>query len=345
MNGGDFWGFHFLFTALCDTVIIKLQINPGYFLTPAEIKEVGDYMGEKDLTEKTLEDHNDVFSDIMNGFLFHGKEVVHQDELADISVHSQYKADDARMHELERDVVKYWKPGNVEVAVCGLENQTGIERNLPFRVIGYDGASYRAQLLKKRKRICPVITLVLYYGTDHRWNQPLSIKELMEIPDELDFYVNDYRIHVFDIAWLTEDQLRLFKSDFRVVANFFVKKREKGYVPDDQTEIQHVDEVLKLLSVMSGDDRYAQLLSDAERRPKNMCDVAERLEQRGIQKGIQKGIQEGLTEKGIRVYWNMIDRGFSPEDAQAVSELTDAEVQEAAEWRRRRKNNVDSAKR
>lgn len=302
MNGGGFWGFHFLFTALCDTVIIKLQINPGYFLTPAEIKEVGDYMGEKDLTEKTLEDHNDVFSDIMNGFLFHGKEVVHQDELADISVHSQYKADDARMHELERDVVKYWKPGNV-------------------------------------------ITLVLYYGTDHRWNQPLSIKELMEIPDELDSYVNDYRIHVFDIAWLTEDQLRLFKSDFRVVANFFVKKREKGYVPDDQTEIQHVDEVLKLLSVMSGDDRYAQLLSDAERRPKNMCDVAERLEQRGIQKGIQKGIQEGLTEKGIRVYWNMIDRGFSPEDAQAVSELTDAEVQEAAEWRRRRKNNVDSAKR
>ena len=167
MNGGGFGGFHFLFTALCDTVIIKLQINPGYFLTPAEIKEVGDYMGEKDLTEKTLEDHNDVFSDIMNGFLFHGKEVVHQDELADISVHSQYKADDARMHELERDVAKYWKPGNVEVAVCGLENQTGIERNLPFRVIGYDGASYRGAAFEKKKAdlSCDYTCVVLWNGS------------------------------------------------------------------------------------------------------------------------------------------------------------------------------------
>ena len=48
-----------------------------------------------------------------------------------------------------------------------------------------------------------------------------------------------------------------FRSDFKVVANFFVQKRKhKDYIPDDPTEIKHVDEVLKLLQVMTGDERY-----------------------------------------------------------------------------------------
>ena len=37
--------------------------------------------------------------------------------LENISVHSQYKADDEKMHELERDVAKYWKEKEVQLAV------------------------------------------------------------------------------------------------------------------------------------------------------------------------------------------------------------------------------------
>ena len=65
-------------------------------------------MGEKDLTEKILEDYNDVFADIINAFVFEGKDVVHPDSLRNSSVHSQYKASDQKLHELERDVAKYW---------------------------------------------------------------------------------------------------------------------------------------------------------------------------------------------------------------------------------------------
>ena len=70
-------------------------------------------MGEKDLTEKILEDYNDVFADIINAFVFEGKDVVHPDSLRNSSVHSQYKASDQKLHELERDVAKYWMDGNV----------------------------------------------------------------------------------------------------------------------------------------------------------------------------------------------------------------------------------------
>ena len=74
-------------------------------------------MGEKDITEKILEDYNDVFADIINGLLFQGEQRVLPEALENISVHSQYKADDEKMHELERDVAKYWKEKEVQLAV------------------------------------------------------------------------------------------------------------------------------------------------------------------------------------------------------------------------------------
>ena len=102
---------------------------------------------------------------------------------------------------------------------------------MPFRIVGYDGAAYRSQLQQERKKMLPVMTIVLYFGTDRHWNSRKKIKELMEIPRCLDTYVNDYQMHVFEVAWLTEEQISHFRSDFKVVANFFVQKRKnKDYL-------------------------------------------------------------------------------------------------------------------
>ena len=51
-------------------------------------------LGEKDITQKTLEAYNDVFADIINVLLFDGKCIIMEDDIEDTSVHSQYKADD-----------------------------------------------------------------------------------------------------------------------------------------------------------------------------------------------------------------------------------------------------------
>ena len=110
-------------------------------------------MGEKDITEKVLEDHNDVFADIINGLLFAGEQRVLPGALENTVIHSHYKAEDEKVHELERDVAKYWKEREVQLAICGIENQSTIEKNMPFRIIGYDGAAYRSQLQQNRTKI------------------------------------------------------------------------------------------------------------------------------------------------------------------------------------------------
>ena len=148
-------------------------------------------MGEKDMSEKILEDYNDVFSDIVNVLLFHGQELIEPSALESISVHSQYKGEDAKLHEQERDVAKKWKRYNVQLAIIGIENQTAVEKKMPFRLIGYDGASYKSQLQANAAPIAPVVTIVLYFGEKH-WCKERNIKSLMNIPKELDPYVNDY---------------------------------------------------------------------------------------------------------------------------------------------------------
>ena len=167
---------------------------------------------------------------------------------------------------------------------------------MPFRVMEYDGTAYRSQLQKSRKEILPVMTIVLYYGTEHHWYAKKNIKALMKIPDGMEKYINDYKIQIFEVAWLTEKEIERFQSDFRIVANFFAQKRKnKDYIPDDPTEIRHIDEVLKLLRVMTGDERY-QAIFQKERGVHSMCDVAERLEKMGMEKGIEKGIEKGMEQ-------------------------------------------------
>lgn len=257
-------------------------------------------MQQKDLSEKVLEDNNDIFADIVNVLLFDGEDTVEESSLVNTTVHSQYKDDSGKLHEQERDVAKYWRKGDTDIVLYGIENQTKVESRMPVRIFGYEGASYRGQ--HDKKTIVPVITMVLYYGTDRRRTAPANIKSLIKVPDGLDKYVNDVKANVFEIAWLTDDQISKFKSDFKIVANFFVNRRKnKDYIPDDKTTIKHVDEILKFLSVMTGDNRYEKLLADKE-GVSNMCDVAQRLEDRGMKKGIEKGnrmIYSLVEEKSI----------------------------------------------
>ena len=69
-------------------------------------------MGQKDMAEKLLADYNDVFADIVNVLLFDGRNEISEDDLIETKVKSQYKADDSKLHEQERDVAKILKKDN-----------------------------------------------------------------------------------------------------------------------------------------------------------------------------------------------------------------------------------------
>ncbi|MFR7384489.1 MAG: hypothetical protein ACLUTO_08835 [Anaerostipes sp.] len=104
-------------------------------------------MGQKDKVEKLLEDYPDVFADIINVLIYDGKQVIKPQELSETKVKSQYKAADDSLHEQERDILKVWEKGKDYKIIFGMENQTNTDKTMTFRVMAYDGASYRSQLL------------------------------------------------------------------------------------------------------------------------------------------------------------------------------------------------------
>ena len=279
-----------------------------------------DLSQEKDITEKRLESYADVFADIINVLLFRGQRLMVAEDLLDSLPHSVYKGADKKIHDEERDVAKFWKQGKIKIALVGLENQTDVDYDMAFRVIGYDGASYRDQLNSAEKDRYPVITLVLYFGYEKRWTKRRKLSEFVKVPPELAPYFNDYKVNVFEIAWLDDNTVEKFQSDFRYVAEFFVQMRKnKNYKPS-KWQVKHVAAFLDLMTELTQDSRFAE--SYARTVEGSGLDMTipflDEAENRGFERGIEK------------TAINMLKKNKTIEEIAEITELTIDKIKELA---------------
>ena len=258
-------------------------------------------MKDKDITQKMLEKYNDVFADILNVLLFDGKDVVDESSLSDALPMSMLKMGrSVRLQ--ERDIAKYWQNSKINLSLFGLENQTRPDKLMPLRVFGYDGTEYVNQTRKENryKEKYPVITLVLYLGYDKRWNYPTTLLEILNVHKDIKSYVNDFKINLFEIAYLDREKIDLFKSDFKILADYLYQMRTKRDYIADKTTIEHVEELLYLMSAMTGDNRFEKTINELKGKENvNMCEVLDRVEARGVEKGRLEGIEKGRLEGRI----------------------------------------------
>lgn len=220
------------------------------------------------MAEKKLEDYPEVFTNIVNTLLFSDSSI-HLDEnkIIDGPTESIYKAEE-KDKEQRRDTFKYYDVGNKGILFCvaayGIENQSTIDNVMPVRIMNYDASAYKSQVFglkssskqtnQKRKRIYPVITIVLNFS-EKEWKTSRSLYDMMALPSDLAKYVQDYKINVFDVAFLKDDVIEKFTSDFKAVARFFKDKRLRLEV-NDTIEIKHPAEIADLFSVFTGDEGY-----------------------------------------------------------------------------------------
>ena len=283
-------------------------------------------MAEKDITEKNLEALNDVFADIVNVLLFKGEQVINEKDLEADTTKSMFKAD-GKIHEQERDVSKFWKNGEIRISILGIENQTAQDSDMPLRVISYDGASYKQQLLdnKNQKKRYPVATLVLYFGTEEKWYKEKHLYDCFEVPEKLKPFVNDYKINVFNIAFLSPKTIAMFKSDFKIIAEYFRAKRLNQKYIGSKEKLKHANETLKMFSALTGDDSFEKVYNEDNFKKGGitMCDVVERIR--------NDGRIEGRTEEQERIIMNLIESNAGTiEQIAAWVKLPVKEVQKIA---------------
>lgn len=279
-------------------------------------------MAEKDKTEKKLEDYNDVFAEILNVLLFE-RNLIKQEQLINAPTESVYKAIDKKMRGQFRDTSKYYQNAGIIISSFGMENQSEIDNDMPIRVMGYDYSSYRSQIDAGKDRY-PVITVVLNFS-DKRWNKPVNLKNLLAIPEGMENFVQDYKINVFDIAFLPDETINKFKSTFKHVAHFFKYRRSPDIYQPLGEEIEHLEAFLDFLEVFTNDRQYAEIkdgLLEMQREGDvvTMCSVVEKFKNDGIKQGIERGIEQEQKQ----IILNMYEAGC---DAETISGLTKISIE------------------
>lgn len=294
-------------------------------------------MGTKDTTQKRLEDFEDIFADISNVLLYDGEDVIKENELETVTAKDTYTVEQ-QIHEVERDVAKRWRHHSLHISLIGLENQTDPDYKMPLRVICYDGASYRAQLnAEESKKTYPVITLVLYMGTEKHWTAPKQLTDCFKYDERLSKFINNYKINVVELAWLSDEQIMKFKTEFR---NFVELLRDTrlGRKPQySPIQLKHVHELLQLMRVMSGNDEYEQLLKQTTNNLKQKKLKGDEITMKKIvslgfdearAEARAAGLAEGEAQEKFATAKRMLALGKSLQDIMLITDLPMSKIQE-----------------
>lgn len=140
-----------------------------------------------------------------------------------------------------------------------------------------------------------------------------------------------HKISLFEIAWLTDEQVSGFQSDFGIIADYFVQMRKTGTYNGSVKDLRHMREVLQLLSVLTDDSRFLDTVISAVKgdEPKNMCEVLDRIENRGREQGIVQGIKQGEINNAKKVAFRLNRKGLSMED---IADVVETDINTVSLW-------------
>ena len=133
-------------------------------------------------------------------------------------------------------------------------------------------------------------------------------------------YFNDHKINLFEIAFLEDEQVQMFKSDFRIVADYFVQiRKNKNYIPS-KDKILHVEEVLKMMSALTKDSWFEESYNQSKGGVTTMCEV--------IDKAMNEGRLEGRTEgKIVGAVITLNEEGYTVEEIAKRKNISKEEVE------------------
>ena len=266
-------------------------------------------MAEKDITEKLLTDIDEVFADIYNSLCFNGENIIKPDDLSSASVTTAFISNDVTRG-LISDVSKIYKNSNLTLALLNIENQSTEDSDMPFRIIGYEGAKYNSQLISGSDERYAVATLVLNFNTKKRWSTPKSIKESLKnkYPIELDEYINDYKVNVIDVAFMDKEDIEKLNSDFKAVAKYYYLKRNniEDFEELGDCNLKYPVQTFATMKALTGDSRFETAYNDYVETHKDdkgvtMEKILDTIEARGEARGEAKGKELQAKETAINL--------------------------------------------
>lgn len=282
-----------------------------------------------DIVLKNYWSNNEQFADLFNAVLFEGKQVIRPEELEDVDteeVSVLEHRDYAESLKLSRDNIKIQKKSTVygvQLVLLGLEGQEYIHYAMPIRVMGYDYGVYKKQYdsnagnyktaegleedeflsrMKKTDKFIPVITVVVYYG-EKSWDGATSLHEILNIPEGMEKYVNNYKILLVEAR---QNHLKLHNLNnrdlFHLLEILLDKSRplkETRQKAIDYAKEYNVDRLV-IMTVAGAANCKIEYKPLAKKGEADMYSVFEETRTEGEAKGIiETGIEFGISDEAI----------------------------------------------
>ena len=277
-----------------------------------------------DIILKNYWSDKEQFADLFNAVLFQGRQLIKADELEDVDTeestvleHKEY----AESIKASRDVIKIQKKSSVfgvQFVLLGLENQEHIHYAMPMRVMGYDYGTYKKQYdsnakkyktadgmdedeflsrMKKTDKFFPVITIVVYYG-EKPWDGAKTLHEMLNIPDEIKPYVNDYKMLLVEAR---ENNLQLHninnKDLFYLLKIILDKNISKSEAKDKVIEYSRQNKTDRtVVMTVAGATNTKIDYNALGKGDEAMCTLFEEIAKESRAEGEAKGKAEGRVE-------------------------------------------------
>lgn len=299
-------------------------------------------MGKKDISVKLWLKDNRRFADLFNGVCFDGKQVIKPEELEDLDGEScfifQDKVGNGKYIQRYRDIVKGWK-GFVLRGVLAVELQDKVHYAMPVKSMIMDALTYTDQMrdiwesvsreekqkligsseffsrFRKNDKLCPVINLVFYCGSNWDGNTDLySMFDLEELETHGDVmsifekYVPNYHINLFNP--IEENELSKFITDLQIVFDMLKykddKKKLKQYVNENRQYFSSLDyESCNAVTALLDTDKLFLDSTKIQKEGNDMCKAIDDIYNDGVEFGMEKGMEKGNLQTII----NLITKG------------------------------------
>ncbi len=148
--------------------------------------------------------------------------------------------------------------------------------------------------MKKEDTFIPVIVIVVNFSLE-KWDGALTLDEMLNLPNELKKFVNNYKLNVFDYHDYSD--FSVFKTEVRVIFEELKVAKEKDNMKKlfDRLKIIEADtaQLLEQLLNIKFDKRYMFTDSQGKERME-VCKAWEDNWKDGIAVGIEQGIEQTL---------------------------------------------------
>ena len=281
-------------------------------------------MSKKDTITKEYMSKRQYFADAFNSSVFDGKQIIKADEMAlqeldPTELGIVFANEETDIVQKYRDILKkcvVMSNGKMMFLLLGIENQSEVHYAMPVRNLLYDALNYGQQVkqiaaehrkekdlkdaeflsgFSKTDKIIPVISLVVYFGSD-KWDGPRSLKEMFpeDIDSEILDEVEDYRLHMIIPAEITD--FSKFKTDLGKAMKYIAvseSRSEMSKLSEDEMFRTVGADTVRLINECTG----SNIEVEEEEEVVNMCNGLRELLEEERQMGKDELLNSQVSKK------------------------------------------------